>query len=229
VTYTFQPVLPFPVGDKGHNIIVRPAFTLSFNQPIFDASQSQFTELDTEFNDITFDTVYAGNTMKSPGHGYLWGVGVAGTLPTASNSALGGEQWRLGPELFGGILRDWGVAGALVSNQWNIGGGDGGPGSNDEPFSTTVVQYFYGIGLGNAWQILSGPVITYDWKADSGERLALPLGTGIAKTLKIGDTTWRFQLEIQYYVKQPDSFGTEWLLSFDFRPVIQNPVLKWFQ
>ena len=36
LTYTFQPVLPFPVGDKGRNIIVRPAFTLSFDQPIFD-------------------------------------------------------------------------------------------------------------------------------------------------------------------------------------------------
>ena len=229
VTYTFQPVLPFPVGDKGRNIIVRPAFTLSFDQPVFDSSQGTWSNLDTELNDILFDTVYAGTTMTSKSTGYLWGVGVAGTLPTATNSALGGDQWRLGPELFGGIIRDWGVAGGLISNQWNLGGGDGGPGSNDEPYSTTTIQYFYGIGLGNGWQILSGPVITYDWKASSGEKWSLPLGTGIAKTTKIGGTTWRFQIEIQYYVKQPDSFGSEWSLTFDFRPVIQNPVLGWFQ
>ncbi len=229
VTYTFQPVLPFPVGDKGRNIIVRPAFQLSFDQPVFDSSQGTWSNLDTELNDILFDTVYAGTTMTSKSTGYLWGVGVAGTLPTATNSALGGDQWRLGPELFGGIIRDWGVAGGLISNQWNLGGGGGGPGSNDEPYSTTTIQYFYGIGLGNGWQILSGPVITYDWKASSSEALSLPLGTGIAKTTKIGGTTWRFQVEIQYYVEQPDSFGSEWALTFDFRPVIQNPVLKWFQ
>ena len=54
-------------------------------------------------------------------------------------------------------------------------------------------------------------------------------GTGIAKTTKIGNTVWRFQLEFQYFVKQPDSFGADWSLTFDFRPVIQNPLLKWFQ
>lgn len=229
VTYTFQPVFPFPVGDKGRNIIVRPAFTLSFDQPVFDSSLGTWDTLSTEFNDITFDTVYAGTTMTSKSTGYLWGVGVAGTLPTASHIALGGEQWRLGPEIFGGLIRSWGVMGALVSNQWNVGGGGGGPGSKDEPYSTMTAQYFYGITLGNGWQILSGPVISYDWKADSGEQLTLPLGTGIAKTLKIGKTTWRFQLEFQYYVKQPDSFGSDWSLNFDFRPVIQNPLLKWFQ
>jgi len=229
VTYTFQPVLPFPIGDTGKNIIVRPAFTVSFDKPVFDSSTGTWDTLSTEFNDITYDTVYAGTTMTSESTGYLWGIGVAGTLPTASHSALGGEQWRLGPEVFGGIIRDWGVAGALISNQWNLGGGGGGPGSNDEPFSTTTAQYFYGIGLGGGWQILSGPVINYNWKAASGEKLSLPLGTGIAKTRKFGKTTWRFQLELQYYVRQPDSFGSEWSLTFDFRPVIQNPVLKWFQ
>ncbi len=103
------------------------------------------------------------------------------------------------------------------------------PGSNDEPYSTMTAQYFYGIGLGNGWQILSGPVITYDWKADSGEKLSVPLGTGIAKTTKFGNTPWRFQLEIQYYIEQPDSFGSDWSITLDIRPVIQNPLLKWFQ
>ena len=229
VTYTFQPVLPFPVGDEGRNIIVRPAFTLNSNQPVFDSNTGEWGNLSTEFGDITFDTVYAGTNMTSPSTGYLWGFGVAGTLPTAGHSAFGGEQWRLGPEIFGGIIRDWGVAGILLNNQWNVGGGDGVPGSNDAPYSTTTAQYFYGIGLGNGWQILSGPVITYDWEADSGEKLSVPLGTGIAKTTKIGNVTWRFQVELQYYVIQPDSFGSDWSLTFDVRPVIQNPVLKWFQ
>jgi hypothetical protein len=221
-SYTFQPVLPFPVGDKGRRIIVRPAITMSFNQPVFDSDAGKFTHLDTEFSDITFDAVYAGNTMKTKGVGYLWGFGVAGTLPTASEKELGGDQYRLGPEIFGGLLRKWGVVGALINNQFNIGG-------SGESHSKTTIQYFYGITLGNGWQILSAPVLSYDWKAPSDEAWAIPIGTGIAKTTKIGKTTWRFQLEVQHFVKQPDSFGSEWLLSFEARPVIENPLLKWFR
>ncbi len=82
---------------------------------------------------------------------------------------------------------------------------------------------------GSGWQILTAPVITYDWKADSDEALSLPLGTGIAKTTKFGRTTWRFQMEVWYYAVQPDSFGSDWVVSFDVRPIIQNPLLDWFR
>jgi hypothetical protein len=227
--YTFQPVLPFPVGDKDRRIIFRPAFTVAFDQPVFDRDKDEFKSLSTNLADLTFDLVYAGNNMKTRQEGYLWGTGIAGTVPVATNDALGGEQWRVGPEVFGGVLRKWGVFGALVNNQWNLGGGDGAPGSNDQAYSTTTTQYFYGITLGKGWQILTAPVITYDWKADSDEALSLPLGTGIAKTMKIGDITWRFQTEVWYYLEQPDAFGSEWQVSFEARPIIQNPFLRWFR
>ncbi len=150
---------------------------------------------------------------------------MAGTLPTATESAFGGDQWRLGPELFGGLIRKWGVFGALVNNQWNLNGGGGTAGHNQD-FNTTFFQYFYGINLGNGWQVLSAPVITYDWNAVSDEALTLPLGAGIAKTLMIGNTTWRFQVEVWNYVVKPDSFGGDWALTFDFRPVIKNPLVR---
>jgi hypothetical protein len=220
--YTFQPVLPFPVGDQGRNIIFRPAFTLSFGQPVFNSTQGTFESLGTNLNDITFDLVYAGTEMKGQGNGYLWGYGLAGTIPVATNSALGGTQWRFGPEIFGGVIPKWGVFGVLVNNKWNLGGG-GGSGSNDQPYSTMTAQYFYGITLGNGWQILTAPVITVDWEADGNEAWSVPIGTGIAKTLKIGGTTWRCQVEAWKYVVQPESFGSDWFISLDIRPVIKNP------
>lgn len=226
LNYTFQPVLPFPVGDKGRNLIFRPAFTVSFNQPIYNAEEGTFEDLGVNLTDMPFDFVYAGNSMKSSNEGYLWGMGLAGTIPIATNSALGGDQWRFGPELFGGVIRKWGVFGALVNNQWNFGGGGGEPGSNDVPHNSITAQYFYGITLGGGWQILSAPVIKYDWKAGSGEALAIPLGTGIAKTLKIGKIAWRFQAEVWKFVTQPDSFGGDWFFSFEVRPVIKNPFVR---
>jgi hypothetical protein len=226
LTYTFQPVLPFPVGDKGRNIIFRPAFTMSIVQPVYNSSEDSFENLGVNLNDITFDAVFAGTVMKEKGRGFLWGIGIAGTIPAATNSALGGSQWRFGPEIFGGLVRKWGIIGALVNNQWNYGGGGGEPGSNDVPHNSMTAQYFYGITLGGGWQILSAPVIYYDWKAESNEALSLPLGTGIARTLKIGRITWRFQTEFYYYLVQPDSFGNDWMVSLDIRPVIRNPLIR---
>ena len=214
----FQPVLPFPVGDEGHRVIFRPAMSVLFDQPLFNPAKMDFEDADTEFADIGFDLVYAGTKMADKQNGFLWGVGLAGTLPTATDDDLGGEQWRFGPELFGGIIREWGLVGALVSNQWDTGG------SNDEAFSTTTAQYFYAYGLGGGWQISSSPVITYDWQADdSDDALTLPLGVGLAKTTKIGDQPWKFQFQIQKYVVQPDSFGPDWLVKLTVTPVIKNP------
>lgn len=213
----FQPTLPFPVGEKGRNIIFRPAVTLLFDQPIFEPEKADFDDLDTNLGDIGFDMVYAGNTMKSKNEGFLWGFGTAGTFPTATDDDVGGDQWRLGPEFFGGVIRKWGIAGALVNNQWDMGG------SNDSSYSTLTAQYFYAIGLGNGWQLTSSPNIIYDWKADSDDALTLPLGVGVAKTTKIGTQTWKFKLEVQKYVVQPDAFGSDWLVKLTITPVINNP------
>jgi hypothetical protein len=227
-SYVFQPVLPFPVGDTGNRIIFRPAFSVPIDQPVFSAGKGEFDDLDVNLGDTTYDLVYAGTEMtdKVNKAGYLWGVGAAGTVPTATNNALGGDQWRLGPEVFGGLIRHWGVVGALVSNQWNLGGGDGGPGSNDQDYSFTTAQYFYAYGLGKGWQVAASPVITYDWKAeDSDQALTVPVGVGLAKTTKLGSKPWKFQGQVQYYVEQPDAFGPEWLFKLTITPVIKNPFL----
>lgn len=214
---TFQPTLPFPVGDKGRRIIFRPLVPVSFDQPVFNAEKGKFEDADVNLEDITFDLAYAGTNMTSKQDGYLWGIGTAGTLPTATNSDLGGNQWRLGPEGFGGIIRKWGLVGALVSHQWNVGG------SNDAYYSTTTSQYFYAIGLGNGWQIASSPVISYDWQADKDEAWTVPVGFGVAKTTAIGKMPWKFQFQVQKYLVTPDTFGPDWLVKFTITPVIKNP------
>jgi hypothetical protein len=217
-SYTFQPVLPFPVGDGDNRIIFRPAFTVTFDQPV--PTVGGFETLDPGLNDLVYDLVYAGNKVNSEGEGFLWGFGAAGTMPIASDDALGGDQWRLGPELFGGILRDWGTTGVLVNNQFNLGNSDEGK------HNVMSAQYFYGIMMGGGWQVLSGPLVTYDWNADSDQALSFPIGTGIAKMTKIGNTPFRIQLEFWYFVEQPDDFGGDWQVTLDLRPVISNPFTR---
>lgn len=216
---TFQPTLPFPVGDTGKRVIFRPLIGMSMDQPVFDADQGDFDSEDPNLLDTTFDLVYAGTNMISKQDGYLWGMGMAGTLPTATDDDLGGDQWRMGPELFGGIIRKWGIVGALVSHQWDIGG------SNNENYSATAAQYFYAYGLGGGWQIASSPVLRYDWKADSDDAWTVPLGFGVAKTTKIGNMPFKFAFQVQKYVVQPDTFGPDWLVKLTVTPVVKNPFI----
>ena len=91
-SFIFQPSLPFPVGDKGRNILVRPAVPVLFNQPVFDGVAGTWDSAGANLADIGFDTVYAGTTMTGNGRGYLSGIGMAGTLPTATDDAVGGDQ-----------------------------------------------------------------------------------------------------------------------------------------
>jgi len=219
-TFTFQPVLPFPVGDKGRRIIFRPLVPVPFNQPVFDLDQGDFDSADVNLGDISFDLVYAGTDMKNKHEGFLWGIGTAGTLPTATDDDLGGDQWRLGPEVFGGVIRKWGTLGAVVNHQWNVAG------SNDDSYSVTGGQYFYAIGLGDGWQIASGPNFSYDWEADSDQAWTLPVGFGVAKTTALGNTKVKFQGQVQYFVEQPDAFGPDLLFKFTITPVIKNPFLS---
>jgi hypothetical protein len=216
---TFQPILPFPVGDKGRKIIFRPLFSVPFDQPVFEPAKGNFDDADAGLADTTFDLVYAGNEMETKHKGYLWGIGLAGTLPTATSSDLKGEQWRFGPELFGGIHRKWGIVGALVSHQWDTGG------PNDKSFNVTAAQYFYAISLGQGWQIASSPVLSYDWQADNDEAWTIPIGIGMAKTTKLGNHPWKFQFQVQKYVAQPDTFGPDWLVKLTITPVIKNPFI----
>jgi len=243
-SFSFQPVLPFPVGDKGRNIIFRPLIPVPINQPVFDSESGQgktvkthsdshtayvipgagdFDDGDLALGDISFDLVYAGNEMKDKHNGFLWGIGAAGTFPTATNDDIAGDQWRLGPEVFGGIITKWFTAGMVLNHQWNVAG------SNDDTHSVTAGQYFYAIGLGDGWQIASGPNFAYDWKADHDQAWTIPVGLGLAKTAAVGKTKAKFQFQVQYFVEQPDVFGPEWLFKFTFTPVVTNPLVKLFE
>ena len=166
---TFQPVMPFPVGDKGRKVNFRPAFPLLFNQPVFDADKGAFDDANIALGDIGFDLFYAGTEMTTKNTGFLWGVGAAGTLPTATDSDVAGKQWRFGPEVFGGIIREWGLVGALVNNQWDVGGW------NDDNYSVLTATYFYAYGLGKGWQIASSP--------------SLPM-TGTPRVIRPGRCRW---------------------------------------
>ena len=218
--FSFQPVLPFPVGDKGRNIIFRPLVTVPFDQPSFNATTGDFEDASTGLGDITYELVYASTDMKTATNGVLWGIGIAGTMDTASNDDIGNDQWRVGPALLGGIIRKWGLIGLVLEHQWDVGG------SNDTKSSITSGQYFYAFGLGDGWQIEGGPTFAYNWEASSGDRWTFPVGVGVGKTTRWGNMPIKFSAQVQYAAATPDTFGPDWILKFQVTPVVPNPFVR---
>jgi hypothetical protein len=190
----FQPSLPVPIGE-GVNFFARPLIPFALSQPV--PTGTGF-ESKAGLGDISFDAA-VGKTFKS---GVIAVGGVVGSLPTATDDALGTGQFLLGPEALIGWVQKWGALGALVTQSWRVAGGD-----DEEHANITGGQYFYTFNLRNAWQISAQPTWSYNHKASEGNRLALPVGVGVSKTVIAGATPWKFSLQYWYYVASPDLFG----------------------
>ena len=207
---TFQPSLPYPL-DNGMNFFARPAIPVIINQDIPTANGYD----DPGFNlgDIGFD-VGVGKTFPN---GLVAIGGIVGTLPTATDDALGKDQWALGPEALIAMVRPWGAVGLLVTHQWDVAGDD------DVDTNVTAGQYFYTINLKDGWQIRSGPTFSYNHEAESGQRWTFPVGIGINKTTIIGKTPWKFGLEYWDYIESPDAYGPDSQIRFVIAPVVPLP------
>ena len=212
VRYVFLTVFPFKL-DNGKSILFRPGVPVLFNQPVPDG-QGGFSKEGTDIGDSVYDVLYAGTSKET---GLISGVGFAGTVPTSTNDKLGKDLWGLGPEAVLGVAKKWGVVGGLLSHQWDVGGS--GKGS----INTTTLNYFYSFPLGGGWQFASAPAATYNHDGASGNKLTIPIGVGISKTMVLGGRPWTFHLQYWNNVERPDAFAAQHTIRFTVLPVISAP------
>ncbi len=221
-TLLFQPIFPFPLaptasGGKA-NLFIRPAFPILVDQPVpgFSNDGLTFDEV-SALGDIGFDLAY-GVTEKT---GIMWAFGMVGTLPTATDTQVAGKQLRLGPEALVAKFYKWGTIGFFPSHQWDVSGWD-----DDTAFSTTRLEAWIRFLPGGGWNIGTEPVVEYDWES---EDWTVPLNLYVKKTVAIGSTPVQFELEVNYYVEQPDEFGPEWMVGFNITPVVPNFINSWIR
>ncbi|MGI9309794.1 MAG: hypothetical protein ACR2P6_11065, partial [Gammaproteobacteria bacterium] len=210
--YLFQTVFPFKLSDNKGTVFFRPAIPVFFNEPVPDGI-GNYDDKGIDLGDIGFDLSY-GNTSKS---GWIYGAGAVGTIPTATDNALGKDLWALGPEALFGKIGSWGAVLGLATHQWDYAG------SGDGEINTTSFTYVYAFGLGDGWQLAAAPVISYDHTQNSDNALSLPLGIGIAKTAIIKGRPWKFQVQYWNYVENNEAFGAEHLLRLSISPVVSAP------
>ena len=214
VGLTFQPVLPFPLAN-GDKVIFRPAIPYSFNQPVFEPSRSDFSD-ESGLGDIGYDLVYAGSAEG----GIIWAFGAVGSIPTATNSDLGSGLWTLGPDAAIGKVDKQYVLFLLANHQWDVAGWGNGE------VSSTLIQPTAVYLPGGGWSVGSSPAITHNWETDDW---TVPLNITFSKTVTLGGRPWKFGLDFNYYVEQPDAFGPEFLVEFKITPVVENVLANLFK
>jgi len=212
-TLLFQPVFPFSLGQtETHKSVffVRPALPFVFDQPVPTLEKGQFGfDGVSGMGDISFDAAY-GRTYKT---GWLWLFGMLNTLPLATDSDIAGKQWRCGPEAVLGYIQNWGLLAVFPSHQWNAAGW------SDTHYSTTQIQAFAMFTPGAGWSIGTQPIMDYDWR---NKDWTIPVNLFISKTVLFGKMPFRFDLDLNYYVKQPGAFGPQWMVGFNISPTLPN-------
>jgi hypothetical protein len=191
-----QPVIPISV-DKDWNIITRTIMPV-----IWNPSLGPDTPAESGFGDIQLSAFLS---PANPGH-WIWGVGSILQIPTNSNAGLGNKNWGLGPTFV--VLRiehgDPWVYGVLINNVWSLTSDKQGGSYNNG-----LIQPFLNYNFPEGLYLTSAPVLTVDWKANSGQQWTVPLGGGIGKIFHFGKLPVNTQVSAYYNVVKPD-FGANW-------------------
>lgn len=212
-TVLFQPAFPNALKN-GNMFFVRPALPLVASQPVFNETTQNF-DTESGLGDLVFDVAVG----KTSADGSIRALGFVGSVPTATERALGTRRWSIGPELLVGKLTKTTVLGIFPNHMWDFAGSGAGS------VNTTTAQFF-GIYLpGGGWNVGSVPIITYEWEKD---QWTIPLNLQVGKTVKWGKQPWKLSLEVNYYVEKNDAIGPEWMVGINISPVVKNPFQKFF-
>jgi len=193
-----QPVIPFSIS-KDWNIITRTILPVVWMPALGPGIDSRNGIGDTVFT--------AFLSPANPGQ-WIWGVGPVVQIPTNSNAELGNRNWGLGPSVV--VLHlahgDPWVYGALVNNVWSLTSDKQGGG-----YSNGLVQPFLNYNFPGGLYLTSAPILTVNWKAESGQQWTVPVGGGVGKIFHLGKLPVNGQISAYYNVETP-KYGSDWQL-----------------
>ncbi len=184
-----QPVWPFALTED-INLITRTIAPV-ISQPGIRPGEDRTTGL----GDITFTAFLSpANAGK-----LIWGVGPVFLFPTATDNVLGADKWGLGPSAVLLTMPGNFVMGALVSNLWSYAGSD-----NRGQVRFFFSQPFINYNMPKGWYLVSSPIITANWEANSGQKWTVPLGGGFGKIFRIGPQPMNASIQGFYHADKQD-------------------------
>ena len=190
-----QPVIPFSISPEW-NMISRTIV------PLIDQNTPGINQ--SGVGDITQSLFFS---PKAPTQsGWIWGVGPAFLLPTASENALGTEQWAIGPTAVVLKQTDDGLTyGALVNYLVSVAGDD-----DRADVNAMFMQPFLAKGLGKGRTATVNFESTYDFEA---EQWNVPLNLMYSQVTKVGGQMVSFAVGARAYLDSPIG-GPDWGVRF---------------
>ncbi len=189
VTFNIQPVIPFQLGDW--KIISRTIAPLVWQDEVFPGENTDFG-----LGDITQSFF-----VTLPTEGIIVGIGPAFLLPTATEDALGGQKWGLGPTAV--VVKQTGpwTMGALGNHIWDVAGDD-----DAADISRTFFQPFLAYQTKDAWTYTIQSESTYDWEANEA---SIPVNFVVSKIVKFGKLPVSIAGGVGYWADSPEDVGPE--------------------
>ena len=191
-----QPVIPIEIS-KDWNIITRtilPVISMPALGPDIGSTNG--------IGDVVFTAFLS---PANPGH-WIWGAGPVFQIPTNSTAELGNKNWGMGPSAVVLHLEHgspW-VYGVLANNIWSLTSDKQGGSYNNG-----LIQPFVNYNFEGGFYLTSAPILTIDWKADSGQQWTVPIGGGVGKIFHLGKLPVNTQISAYYNVVRPD-FQANW-------------------
>jgi len=166
-TMNFQPVIPIALNPHW-NVISRTIVPVMYQSDIVGSfSQAGLGD--------TVQSLFFSPNKSQP---FIWGLGPALLIPTATDDLLGSKKFGLGPTLV--VLKQhqgWTV-GTLMNHIWSVAGSDTRPSVN-----STFIQPFLSYNTKTAWTFSVNTESTYNWTA---EQWSVPVHVTASKLLRFG-------------------------------------------
>ena len=182
-----QPVIPFANGK----IVTRTIFPIVWI-PDYSTENDMYS---TGLSDITFTAFYVPESK-----GIIWGLGPVFDIPTGGEKR-GTQKWTIGPSFLALVQPGEWTFGFLMNNVWSFAGNSEAADVNRGLLNLFIVRQ-----LGEGWYVNSVPIITVNWKSESGQQWIVPLGIGAGKLSFVGKLPLNIQVGYYYNIVKPD-FG----------------------
>ncbi len=197
-----QPVVPISLNERW-NLISRTILPVIDQHDVPTDGKGEFG-----MGDIVQSLFFS--PAKPTSRGLIWGVGPVFLLPTATNDALGTEEWGIGPTAV--ALKQTGhwTYGALVNHIESFAGNgdriDSATG-NRTHVSATFVQPFLTYITRTKTTISLNTESTYDWNE---EEWTVPINFNVSQMLKVGSQLLQVGGGVRYWADSPDNGPDEW-------------------
>ena len=189
-----QPVIPASLNEDW-NLITRVILPLVDQDDIPVRGQGE-----SGLGDTVASLFFSPKAETS--RGWIWGAGPVFLLPTASDDALGGEKWGLGPTAV--ALKQTGpwTVGGLANHVWSVAGE-----SDRADVSATFLQPFVSYITKTKTTFGVSSESTYDWESESW---SVPVNATVAQMLKVGPQILQVTAGARYWLDSPDNGAEGW-------------------